>query len=717
MKIFIRKFRSLILLAIFLVSVSTSFAAKQYHGRVADPSTGASAANAKVYVLFAGTDDMAAVFSDEDCQVSADNPVIADSNGRYSFYAPTGKYRLYIDSSSDVLLYDHDDITIYDPRDPREVWAEPGKIALTLSTPPRSGDINLPMMIERLDGFGDLLGARWRYQTHNTEVGFATMYNMRRRGGVPNAHDLFNIDSATEGNLSPGSNDADDGIMTWPGIRIDAGGAWLGEAHLTSIPLMMANPVRDPGDDPYAPGGILIYMNAPDGLETGDVVVLDDSQRITVKTTNELADKVPFVVGKVDDTGTFVVVRGLAWVKVIGDVAPNDILVSSPVPGYAKEMNVNESPTTSLGVAVGSSANGMVLAKIMRVSPLYSRPENPSPADGATDVGVNPVFQWTPAPKVDSQVMYFGTSPDNLTEVAVLSADQSEVMAIEAGAPFLTYTTYYWRVDGIFDSVVFPGEVYSFTTGDVSDPTTEMMDVSSVHNELIANYVFDGVTGQNAPDTLKHSRWSSAESRLAPCWIADPGNNEWIWINLGEEQRIETVSIDFDECAAVDYTIRVMDSETASRYALEKNGTATGSVDNWSTIATATGLPAGNLSERGVAGVSDAWDFTTSTVTIPGNISGDAVFEDAAPIGQFVLIDTTKASNFWGNVSMWEIVINGISYSAADFNKDWDIDLQDLMILAEVWLNTGVGMPQDLHPDEKIDFKDFSVFTQEWSAD
>jgi len=336
---------------------------KRHFGRVADPVTGAAVKGAQVFVFLAGSTTQAAIFADSQGEKPLRNPVITDAGGRYGFHAPDGKYRLRIFSPKKKLIYDHDDVTICDPRNPRTIKADERGPALSLNTPPSSGQINLPLMIEKVDENGKLVGARWRFQSHNTEVGLGMFYNFRRRGGSPDARDLGRIDSGSEPILTWGFNDADDGICTLPGFYISGGGLWLGDAHIATFDLRLPVPK---GDDP---AGVTVFMNAPKGLVKGDVVALDTSARLSVKPVKSRRAKVPFVVAKVDATGkTFVMARGLAWAKVTGSVKPGDILVTSSKSLHAEKHNANTDPSRSLGVAVSQVVGKKVLVRIVRIA-------------------------------------------------------------------------------------------------------------------------------------------------------------------------------------------------------------------------------------------------------------------------------------------------------------------------------------------------------------
>ena len=351
----------LVISIIFFILPGYGYAMKTHHGRVADPVTGAAVANAQVFVMVAGTMNLADVFADSQGKKPLANPVTADAGGRYSFSAPNGKYRLRILSPAAVLLYDHDDVSICDPREPRTILADETQPALSLNTMPSGGEINLPLMIEKLDNDGDLVGARWRYQTHNTEVGFGNFYNFRRRGGSPDSAGLHHIDSGSEPVLTWGTNDGDDGILTMPGFYVSGGGLWIGDAHFVSCNLGLPVPQRDD------PAGVVVFMNAPDGLVKGDVVALDTSARLSVKPVSKRGEKLPFVVAKVDDAGTFVMARGLAWAKVSGPVEPGDILVASRRSLHVEKDNRNSDPSRSLGVAVSQRVGDKVLVRIARI--------------------------------------------------------------------------------------------------------------------------------------------------------------------------------------------------------------------------------------------------------------------------------------------------------------------------------------------------------------
>ena len=146
-----------------------------------------------------------------------------------------------------------------------------------------------------------------------------------------------------------------------PGFYVSGGGIWIGDAHFVSCNLGLPVPRKDD------PAGVVVFMNAPDGLVKGDVVALDTSARLSVKPVSKRGEKLPFVVAKVDDAGTFVMVRGLAWAKVSGPVEPGDVLVASRRSLHVEKDNRNSDPSRSLGVAVSQRVGDKVLVRIARI--------------------------------------------------------------------------------------------------------------------------------------------------------------------------------------------------------------------------------------------------------------------------------------------------------------------------------------------------------------
>lgn len=174
------------------------------------------------------------------------------------------------------------------------------------------------------------------------------------------------------------------------------------------------------------------------------------------------------------------------------------------------------------------------------------------------------------------------------------------------------------------------------------------VDSSSIGWNLSPRQAFDGNTG---------TRWSSVPG-LPP--VGRPTRkNEWLWVDCGADVKLRSLWIDFQDSAAVDYSIHILTEEEGAALKLARNGEAGGGVDKWTTIATAKNLPNGLKSpNRKRPGVRDQWDFVNGTAVIPDREGGNATVNVEQPTGRYLLINTTRASDpGYGNVSIWEITV------------------------------------------------------------
>jgi hypothetical protein len=85
--------------------------------------------------------------------------------------------------------------------------------------------------------------------------------------------------------------------------------------------------------------------------------------------------------------------------------------------------------------------------------------ENPSPENGAVNVGVASLLSWTPGPLSDSHDIYFDTD----SSFGGVSGINQPGASYDPGK--LSYdTTYYWRIDSVNGDGTTPGPTWSFTT-------------------------------------------------------------------------------------------------------------------------------------------------------------------------------------------------------------------------------------------------------------
>ena len=95
---------------------------------------------------------------------------------------------------------------------------------------------------------------------------------------------------------------------------------------------------------------------------------------------------------------------------------------------------------------------------------------NPQPANGATDVGMAPILSWTAADNAASHQVYLGLDKDTVRSADTGSPEYKgpKTLGDESYDPGLLElgTTYYWRVDEVYNGTPVRGPVWSFTVGD-----------------------------------------------------------------------------------------------------------------------------------------------------------------------------------------------------------------------------------------------------------
>jgi len=94
--------------------------------------------------------------------------------------------------------------------------------------------------------------------------------------------------------------------------------------------------------------------------------------------------------------------------------------------------------------------------------------QKPSPGNGAANVNTNVVLGWTPGVYAGSHDVYFGTDYNVVSDANYSSGEYKGNQPLDSNsfAPgILNYsTTYYWAIDEVNDTNIWPGNVWSFTT-------------------------------------------------------------------------------------------------------------------------------------------------------------------------------------------------------------------------------------------------------------
>jgi len=225
----------------------------------------------------------------------------------------------------------------------------------------------------------------------------------------------------------------------------------------------------------------------------------------------------------------------------------------------------------------------------------------------------------------------------------------SDIVLSADGKPVPGATVLVYKAGTKVKARLFKGESAGTTkSAFLLNLTKAAADVSSTGWNLRDRHAFD----RNA-----RRRWSSAPG-LPP--VSRPArSHDWIWVDLGADVPLHSVWIDYQDAAAVDYTVRLLTAAKGAALGLTKNGRAGGGVQKWKIIATGKGLPNGGKSpHRKLPGVPDKWDFVTGTAMIPDNTTGRATVNVTNPVGRYLMVDATKASDRgFGNVSIWEITV------------------------------------------------------------
>jgi hypothetical protein len=92
------------------------------------------------------------------------------------------------------------------------------------------------------------------------------------------------------------------------------------------------------------------------------------------------------------------------------------------------------------------------------------------PANGAVDVQMNSILNWTPAATAVSHDVYFGTDKDAVKNATTASPEYkgNKARGVESYDPgkLSLQSDYYWRIDAIYNTGTVKGLVWSFTTAD-----------------------------------------------------------------------------------------------------------------------------------------------------------------------------------------------------------------------------------------------------------
>ncbi len=120
-------------------------------------------------------------------------------------------------------------------------------------------------------------------------------------------------------------------------------------------------------------------------------------------------------------------------------------------------------------------------------------------------------------------------------------------------------------------------------------------------------------------------------------WASNNGEN-WIWVDLGADKKINTVKIDFENSYAIDYTLRIRSS------ALGQSDVPSA----YAAVATIAGrdigLAANEFSSGNLGNWDDTFDFNSGTVSFDyGSATTSSVNTDV--VGRYLMLCSTSMEN------------------------------------------------------------------------
>jgi hypothetical protein len=141
-----------------------------------------------------------------------------------------------------------------------------------------------------------------------------------------------------------------------------------------------------------------------------------------------------------------------------------------------------------------------------------------------------------------------------------------------------------------------------------------------------ASFGFDGNTG---------TRWESVSS--------DP---QWVYIDLGANYDLGSVTINWEGAYSQDYTLRMRTSAQGVGSPVTPA--------NWTEVASITGR-SGAASQTTP---SEEFDFVNGTfIPAEGTSTGSSV--NITPSGRYLMLYSTARATGWGN-SFWELAVDGV---------------------------------------------------------
>ena len=311
----------------------------------------------------------------------------------------------------------------------------------------------------------------------------------------------------------------------------------------------------------------------------------------------------------------------------------------------------------------------------------------PSPVDFATGVDRNVTLSWTPGDYAVSHDVYFGIDETAVTDA---NTSSSEYMGNQGPntytpGPLTLYETYYWRVDEINVSDAnspWTGSVWRFTVSDFIniDNFESYVDTSYGDPNLLGTWTAgggavgylqlrSGINGGDQSMEINYDTTVSTASRAPDTidWTADDVGAMLLWFAGDQAPNSEIAEL-------------FMELE-----------------DNVGTIAKLTysgvnGVPDVNaiLNPNWTRWIVDLQDFVDANNNLDlTNITRFTVgAENSIGYGGIFHVDAIRLK--LAHCYAWDPAWGGSNWPGGDLNGDCAINFEDLGILVDNWLGTGI---------------------------
>ena len=363
----------------------------------------------------------------------------------------------------------------------------------------------------------------------------------------------------------------------------------------------------------------------------------------------------------------------------------------------------------------------------------------PIPADGATGVSEDYAIylRWTAGDSAESHDVYLGTDETAVTNATTASDEfmDNKSRPSYAFMDFNDNTMYYWRIDEVTAATTVKGDVWSFKT---------------YNNGPIAWYKFDETSGIAVTDSSDNGFDTVIIGDTTPYWNLDgalggclEGDGQWTGMCIDVPSGIfSTISTQ----ATIAWWIELTANTVGGAFFTGSNG-----VENV--------LKSGPYPHKDTEEVIDDWYQTWSVgsdatnwwwgygdeaiyewhhmaivydeaagskkLYFNGEVKGTAAIvagDSIANVDAFRLFSrSTTANAAWDvykgkmdDIRIYDKALNANEIitlvNPVDLNGDKSVDLRDLAIMVDDWLDSTGSVQSDLNSDNVVNFEDYAIW-------